>query len=161
MSTRVLLVDDQPVVRAGIRVLIELTDDITICGEAADGAQAVQMARALIPDVILMDIRMPRSDGITATRQITRDPDLADVRIIALTTFDTDEQSRHDQASRPRPRPTRDHRLPDRTGHPRPQLNRNHAPQGPPAGRLRRGNSSTQKDAAVPRRFCWLRPSGG
>ena len=91
MSLRVLLVDDQPVVRAGFRVLIELADDLEVAGEAADGAQAVAMTRALRPDVVLMDIRMPRTDGISATRQITGDPDLAAVRVIALTTFDTDE----------------------------------------------------------------------
>jgi DNA-binding NarL/FixJ family response regulator len=88
---RVLLVDDQALLRSGIRALLDHEDGITVVGEAADGIEAVDQARALRPDVVLMDIRMPRSDGLEATRAITADPDLEGVRILILTTFDEDE----------------------------------------------------------------------
>lgn len=91
MTIRVLIADDQAVVRAGFRVLVDLADDLTVVAEAADGREAVGQARAARPDVVLMDIRMPGIDGIAATRQITTDPELAHVRVLALTTFDTDD----------------------------------------------------------------------
>jgi DNA-binding NarL/FixJ family response regulator len=91
VTIRVLIADDQAVVRAGLRVLVDLADDLTVVAEAADGREAVAQARAARPDVVLMDMRMPGIDGVTATRQITSDAELAGVRVLALTTFDTDE----------------------------------------------------------------------
>jgi DNA-binding NarL/FixJ family response regulator len=88
---RVLLADDQALVRAGFRSLLNAEDDITVIGEVSDGAEAVAVARAEKPDVVLMDIRMPGTDGLEATRQIGADPDLADVHVVILTTFDLDE----------------------------------------------------------------------
>ncbi len=88
---RVLLVDDQVLVRAGFRALLDSESDITVVGEAGDGAQAVRLARQTVPDVVLMDIRMPGVDGLAATRQITADPELSGVRIVVLTTFELDE----------------------------------------------------------------------
>jgi DNA-binding NarL/FixJ family response regulator len=88
---RVLLADDQSLVRAGFKALLQARGDIEVAGEAADGARAVDLARELRPDVILMDIRMPGLDGLEATRQITADPGLAGVRIVILTTFGLDE----------------------------------------------------------------------
>ncbi|HWG12212.1 MAG TPA: response regulator transcription factor [Streptosporangiaceae bacterium] len=88
---RVLIADDQALVRAGFRALLGARADIEVAGEAADGAEAVAQARSLRPDVVLMDIRMPGLDGLSATRQITADPHLADVRILILTTFELDE----------------------------------------------------------------------
>jgi DNA-binding NarL/FixJ family response regulator len=89
--TRVLLVDDQALVRAGFRALLDAEPDIEVVGEAADGAEAVRLAASLLPDVVLMDIRMPGMDGLAATAQIGRDDRLAGVRIVVLTTFDLDE----------------------------------------------------------------------
>ena len=91
MSIRVLLADDQTLVRSGFRALLERADEIAVIGEAADGAEAVERARADRPDVVLMDIRMPGLDGLEATRRITSDPSLAGVRVIMLTTFELDE----------------------------------------------------------------------
>ena len=88
---RVLLADDQALLRAGFRMLVESAPDMEIVGEAHNGGQAVALAREQLPDVVLMDLRMPEVDGITATRRITADPRLARVRIVALTTFDDDE----------------------------------------------------------------------
>ena len=88
---RVLLADDQALVRAGFRALLDAEEDIEIVGEAGDGAAAVRLAKATRPDLILMDIRMPHVDGLEATRQIAADPALADSRIVILTTFDLDE----------------------------------------------------------------------
>ena len=88
---RVLIADDQGLVRAGFRALLHARDDIEVVGEASDGAGAVDLARKLRPDVILMDIRMPGLDGLEATRQIAADVELADVRIVILTTFGLDE----------------------------------------------------------------------
>jgi DNA-binding NarL/FixJ family response regulator len=88
---RVLLADDQSLIRAGFRILLESGDDIEVVGEAADGAQAVQLARDKRADVVLMDIRMPNVDGLEATRRIAADDDLAGVRVIILTTFESDE----------------------------------------------------------------------
>ncbi|HET9188749.1 MAG TPA: response regulator transcription factor [Acidothermaceae bacterium] len=88
---RVLLADDQALVRAGFRALLDAQDDIEVVGEAADGATAVTLARELTPDVVLMDIRMPGVDGLEATRQIATDPGLRDVKVVMLTTFDLDE----------------------------------------------------------------------
>jgi DNA-binding NarL/FixJ family response regulator len=88
---RVLLADDQLLIRAGFRILLESADDIEVVGDAADGAQAVELARALRVDVVLMDIRMPNVDGLEATRRIAADDDLAGVRVIILTTFESDE----------------------------------------------------------------------
>jgi DNA-binding NarL/FixJ family response regulator len=91
VSIRVVLADDQTLVRSGFRELLERTDGIEVIGEVADGAAAVERVRAERPDVVLMDIRMPAMDGLEATRTIAADPDLADVRVIMLTTFDLDE----------------------------------------------------------------------
>jgi DNA-binding NarL/FixJ family response regulator len=91
MTIRVLLADDQTLVRSGFRALLERSEDIEVVGEAADGAEAVERVRAERPDVVLMDIRMPGVDGLEATRRITADGGLADVRVIVLTTFELDE----------------------------------------------------------------------
>ena len=88
---RVLLADDQALVRAGFRALLDAQDGIEVTGEVGDGQQAVDLARELTPDVVLMDIRMPGTDGLAATRQIAADPRLADTRVVILTTFDLDE----------------------------------------------------------------------
>lgn len=88
---RVLLADDQELVRAGFRALLDAQEGIEVVGEAADGRQAVELAARLQPDVVLLDIRMPVIDGLAATREIASDPRLADVRIVILTTFELDE----------------------------------------------------------------------
>jgi DNA-binding NarL/FixJ family response regulator len=88
---KVLLADDQALVRAGFRALLDAQDDIEVVGEASDGDEAVAMARRYGPDVVLMDIRMPGTDGLTATRAIVGDKRLAGVRIVILTTFELDE----------------------------------------------------------------------
>ena len=89
--TRVVLAEDQPMVRAGFRALLDSRDDIDVVGEAATGAQAVEQVRALNPDVVVMDIRMPEMDGLAATRRITTDPALTRTRVLVLTTFELDE----------------------------------------------------------------------
>jgi DNA-binding NarL/FixJ family response regulator len=89
--TGVLLVDDQALVRAGFRALLDAQEDIRVVGEAADGDEAVELARRRRPELVLMDIRMPRMDGLEATRRITTDPDLAGTRVVVLTTFELDE----------------------------------------------------------------------
>ena len=88
---RILLADDQALVRAGFRVLIESEPDLEVVGEAADGREAYELAVRHRPDVVLMDIRMPDVDGIAATGRIVADPRAADVRVLVLTTFDLDE----------------------------------------------------------------------
>ncbi|CAM5243796.1 response regulator [Streptomyces pseudogriseolus] len=88
---RVVLADDQSLVRAGFRALLDAQPDITVAGEAADGEEALRLIRELRPDVVLMDIRMPALDGLAATRRVTEDPDLADVKVVMLTTFELDE----------------------------------------------------------------------
>ncbi len=87
----VLLADDQALVRAGFRALLDAQEDITVAGEAADGDEAARLALELRPDVVLMDIRMPGVDGLTATRRIAGDERLAAVKVVILTTFDLDE----------------------------------------------------------------------
>jgi DNA-binding NarL/FixJ family response regulator len=89
--TRIVLADDQALLRAGLRVLLDAEDDLEVVGEAENGRQAFEAVRRLRPDVVVMDIRMPELDGLAATRVIVDDPDLADVRIVVLTTFDLDE----------------------------------------------------------------------
>lgn len=88
---KVLLADDEGLVRSGFKVLLDLEDDIMVVGEATNGTEAVERARATRPDVVLMDIRMPKLDGIQATTQITATHGLEQVRVLILTTYDTDE----------------------------------------------------------------------
>lgn len=88
MTVRVLLADDQPLVRTGLHMVIDSTPGIDVVGEAATGAQAVALARELAPDIVVMDIRMPGMDGIEATRMITSES--PETRVVILTTFDTD-----------------------------------------------------------------------
>jgi DNA-binding NarL/FixJ family response regulator len=88
---KVVLADDQRLVRAGFRSILDDEDDITVVGEAANGDEAVRLARELRPDIVLMDIRMPEQDGLAATERIVGDERLADVRVVILTTFDVDD----------------------------------------------------------------------
>lgn len=88
--TSVLLVDDQSLIRQAISVMLNLTEDIEVTGQASDGVKAVQLARELRPDIVLMDIRMPEMDGIAATEAICSDPLLEDTRVLILTTFEND-----------------------------------------------------------------------
>ncbi|MFD7651922.1 response regulator [Streptomyces albidoflavus] len=91
MTIRVLLADDQALLRSAFRVLVDSEPDMEVVGEAADGDQALELARATRPDVVLMDIRMPGTDGLAATRLISADPALDTVRVVMLTTFEVDE----------------------------------------------------------------------
>ncbi|MGW4113775.1 response regulator [Actinosynnema sp. NPDC004786] len=92
---RVLLVDDQPLIRSGFRALLEVEDDIKVVAEAADGERGVALAREHLPDIALVDIRMPVLDGIEATRRIAADPALASVRVVILTNYGLDEHVFH------------------------------------------------------------------
>ena len=89
MTVRVLLADDQPLIRAGFRMLLEEQPDITVIGEAADGAEAIRLTSLLRPDLVLMDVRMPGTDGIEATRRIVAET--PESRVLVLTTYDLDE----------------------------------------------------------------------
>ncbi|GII32179.1 response regulator [Planotetraspora mira] len=93
MTIRVLLVDDQPLLRTGFRFILEAEKDVTVVGEAGDGSTAMDQSRALLPDVVLMDVRMPGMDGIEATRRIVREaaPRAHVPKVLVLTTFDLDE----------------------------------------------------------------------
>ena len=91
MNIRVLLADDHALLRTTFRTLIDSRPDLEVVAEAADGAEAVELTRAHRPDVVVMDIRMPGTDGLTATAEICADPELADTRILILTTFELDE----------------------------------------------------------------------
>ncbi|WTW96025.1 response regulator transcription factor [Streptomycetaceae bacterium NBC_01309] len=90
-TLRVLLADDQHLVRAAFSMLVDSAPDMAVAGQAEDGHRALELTRELRPDVVVMDIRMPGLDGIEATRRIADDPDLGDVRVLVLTTFDDDE----------------------------------------------------------------------
>ncbi|GHE67764.1 DNA-binding response regulator [Streptomyces vinaceus] len=90
-TIRVLLADDQALLRSAFKVLVDSEPDMEVVGEASDGAQAYALARETRPDVVLMDIRMPGTDGLAATRMISADPELAAVRVVMLTTFEVDE----------------------------------------------------------------------
>ncbi|MFD0020732.1 response regulator [Streptomyces sp. NPDC058382] len=91
MTIRVLLADDQALLRATFRILIDSCEDLTVVGEAANGAEALQLTRTHHPDIVLMDIRMPGTDGLAATSAICADPELRDTRVLILTTFETEE----------------------------------------------------------------------
>jgi DNA-binding NarL/FixJ family response regulator len=91
VTIRVVIADDQPLLRSGFKALISADPDFEVTGEAADGREAVRLARAARADVVLMDIRMPVLDGLAATRQIIGDPGLASVKVLILTTFEIDE----------------------------------------------------------------------
>ena len=91
MTIRVLLADDQTLLRSAFKVLVDSEPDMEVVAEAADGAEAVDLARSAKADVVLMDIRMPGTDGLAATRLISADPELSQVRVVMLTTFEVDE----------------------------------------------------------------------
>jgi DNA-binding NarL/FixJ family response regulator len=91
MTVRVLIADDQELVRASFRLLVESAEDCVVVGEAGSGGEALALARSARPDVVVMDVRMPGMDGIEATRRIVADPALSQVRVLMLTTFDLDE----------------------------------------------------------------------
>ncbi|MEU7424035.1 MULTISPECIES: response regulator transcription factor [unclassified Streptomyces] len=91
MTIRVLLADDQALLRSAFRVLVDSEPDMEVVGEASDGAEAVRLAKEKAPDVVLMDIRMPGTDGLAATRLISAEPSLAHVRVVILTTFEVDD----------------------------------------------------------------------
>jgi DNA-binding NarL/FixJ family response regulator len=91
MTIRVLLADDQALLRGTFRLLIDSCEDLEVVAEAADGAQAVEFTRLHRPDIVLMDVRMPGTDGLAATEAICSDPDLAGTRVLILTTFENDE----------------------------------------------------------------------
>ncbi|MFF5140855.1 response regulator [Streptomyces sp. NPDC013157] len=91
MTIRVLLADDQALLRSAFRVLVDSESDMEVVGEASDGAEAVALTRERAADVVLMDIRMPGTDGLAATRLISADPSLAHVRVVILTTFEVDD----------------------------------------------------------------------
>jgi DNA-binding NarL/FixJ family response regulator len=91
MSIRVLLVDDQALIRAGFRMILEAEEDLDVVGECADGTQAIDSVKRFSPDVVLMDIRMPEMDGIEATRRIVGGDGDTSVKVLMLTTFDLDE----------------------------------------------------------------------
>ncbi|KUO03771.1 response regulator [Streptomyces caeruleatus] len=91
MTIRVLLADDQALLRSAFRVLVDSEPDMEVVAEASDGAQAVRLAKEKQADVVLMDIRMPGTDGLAATRMISADPALAQVRVVILTTFEVDD----------------------------------------------------------------------
>ncbi|GAA4111430.1 response regulator transcription factor [Nocardioides fonticola] len=88
---RVVVADDQPLIRSGFAALIASAPDLEVVGEAADGVEALDLVRARRPDVVVLDIRMPRADGLATTRAITADPELESVRVLVLTTFETDD----------------------------------------------------------------------
>jgi DNA-binding NarL/FixJ family response regulator len=88
---RVVVVDDQPLVRMGLRTLLDAEADTELVGEAEDGRAGVEVVRAVVPDVVLMDIRMPVLDGLAALAEVAADPALAAVRVVMLTTFELDE----------------------------------------------------------------------
>ena len=90
-AIRVVLAEDQPIVRAGFRALLDSEPDIEVVGEASTGLQALEQIRALRPDLVVMDIRMPEMDGLEATRRITADGTLSETRVLVLTTFELDE----------------------------------------------------------------------
>ncbi|WP_225096797.1 response regulator transcription factor [Streptomyces sp. CoH27] len=91
MTIRVLLADDQALLRSAFRVLVDSEPDMEVVGEASDGAEAVRLAKEQAADVVLMDIRMPGTDGLAATRMISAEPSLAQVRVVILTTFEVDD----------------------------------------------------------------------
>jgi DNA-binding NarL/FixJ family response regulator len=90
-AVRVLLVDDQPLLRRSLAMIIDSAPDLTVVGQAGDGADALAVARRTRPDVVLMDVRMPRLDGLQATRRICAEPELAATRVVVLSMFELDE----------------------------------------------------------------------